>query len=409
MESFINGGKRSKTMASEPNEQKIVITLDQLLLNVRERIGELKDGLICAILEKVSQGITDFKGKEAFLVKEYFPAGYLLNSANYFSETLEDVKRDPLIEGHGNSELRGRIMSQIDEMKNDASKILKDMTCTGLVDLSAKSRRLYKEMLPIVEESRQIDHRTGLKISDSLTNILFASFKDYISQPNKHVSIVYLDMNNFKLYNDIAKSEQADVAIQQTAGLLKQLPEDVVVTRKNDKRGDEFVLFMHKDYDGASRIMHKMFIPQFDEKLPAMIRTAMEKSAQKYEDNFDKLGGKLTFAIGISSTLLQDDMTIFARAKKRFGQSNEELSRGLDNFTACSPADWHDKYDGLSPGVRKDIITVLKGTLQAEAEAAAHWAKNLSKDRHNKEFYEKTVLRVYDPKVLESTYTYIGR
>jgi GGDEF domain-containing protein len=408
MESFINSGKRNKSMAPEPNEQRIVITLDQLLLGVREKIGQIKDGLILAISEKAKRGTTDF-GKDPFLVRGYFPTDYLLNSTSYVLKTLEDARHDPLIEGHDNSELRGKIIRQIEEIAREVFTIPKDMTWTGLVDLSEKSRRLYKEMLPIVEESRQIDHRTGLKISDYLTNYLFESLKQYLSQPNKHISIVYLDMNNFKLYNDIVKSHQADVAIQQTAALLKQLPEDVVVTRKNDKRGDEFMLFMHKDYDGASRIMNKMFIPQFDEKLPAMITAAMEKSAEKYDSNFDKMGGKLSFAIGISSTMLQDGTTIFARAKKRFGQTDEELSCELDYFNSCDLEKWHEKYDSLSPEVRKKILTALKGTLQDEAEDAAHWAKNLSKDRHNKELYERTVLKAYDPKLPESTYSYVGR
>ena len=391
-------------MAPEPNEQKIVITLDQLLLNVREKIGEIKDGLIRAISEKASRGTTNFGGKEAFLVKGYFSAEYLLNSTKYILETLADAKRDTLIEGRDNS-----IAGLIEQIENDVFAIPNNMNWAGLVDLSEKSRQLYKKMLPIVEESRQVDHRTGLKISDYLTNYLFESLKQYLSQPNKHISIVYLDMNNFKVYNDIVKSDQADVAIQQTAALLKQLPEDVVVTRKNDKRGDEFMLFMHKDCEGASRIMNKLFIPQFDKNLPAMIMAAMEKNSEKYDPDFDRMGAKLSFAIGISSTLLEDGTTIFARAKKRFGQSDEQLSANLDYFDSCAPANWHEKYESLSPEVRKRILTALKGTLQNEAESAAHWAKNLSKDKTNKEFFEKTIMRVYDPKLPESTYAYIGR
>lgn len=396
-------------MAPEPNEQRIVITLDQLILNVREKIGEIKDGLINAVYEKAKRGTTDFGDQDALLVRSYFKTDYLLMSASYIIKTLDEAKRDPLIEGHGNSELQHKIMEQIEEMRKDVFTIPQDMTWRSFVDLSEKSRRLYKEMLPIVEESRQIDHRTGLKISDYLAPYLFHNLKQFLSQPNKHISIVYLDMNNFKTYNDIVESRQADVAIQQTAALLKQLPEDVVVTRKNDKRGDEFVLFMQNDYEGASRIMNKLFIPQFEEKLPGMIRAAMESNSEKYDSDFDMLGERLTFAIGISSTLLQDRTTIFARAKKRFGQADEELSNHLSSFDSCDPAKRYEKYEELSPEIRKKILESLKGTLQNEAEKAAHWAKNLSKDKHNKEFYGKTVLRVYDPNLQESTYKYVGR
>ncbi len=388
-------------------EERRVVTLDQLLLNVREKIGELKDSVLLSIENKVESGTPVLIDKDNILVKDHLPFDYVTDTEQYIYRILVDAQRDPLIVHHENEKVRKQAVSQIQEVARDACMLPLGMTLRELVVLSNKARQLYRDLLPIVEESRLIDHKTGLRISDYLMDYSFEQFKDYFAHPDQHLSIAYLDMNNFKRYNDICGWQQADVAIQQTATLLKRLPEGVVVTRKNDKRGDEFMLFMNTDAEGAQRLMQRLFVQPFEEQITDLVKAGM-KQYSGYNSDFDEMGSKLSFAVGISSTRLPTEIPLFERARKRRAVTNDSISRDLEYFTSRPDSEWHDAYVNLNPELRKRVIINLRETLMAEAEDAAHLAKNLSKDQNDKENYGKSLVRVYDPSLPKEKYIYVS-
>ncbi len=161
--------------------------------------------------------------------------------------------------------------------------------------LELNINKLYDRATTSSNEART-DSLTGLPNGRSLTEIL----ERESSRAKRHkrpMSMLMIDIDHFKKYNDTYGHEQGNEALKYLAGILKNSirKEDVAVRYG----GEEFVvLLIESDVGGAIRIARNIFDNLTQQKINKYVGNQKTRN-RKYVDN--KRFNRITVSIGVSS------------------------------------------------------------------------------------------------------------
>lgn len=382
-----------------------VATLENILLDVRQAIGDVQRTVLVN-LQKGSDNkdIALTEGKKSYKLKDHCKVGYLKEREGVIhaliNEILDDsclTIADPLLSREENARRFAQYRSAALEVSMLSVTLANGMDFIGLVELSKRAAEMYDLLKPVALESRNYDHRTGLRVSDWLMNTQFFDYlKDYFANPNNHISLINMDLNKFKAINGIVGKEQADIVITQVARILKELPEGVAVRRTKDA-ADEFYVCLRTDAEGAWNIINHCFVKPLEEKLVPYVREACER---ELPEGFNDAVKEYTFAIGITSTYIPGAPSIFKRAIKALsdGEDKVVLKQEFAALDNTAPEKRAKAYRGELTGLRYAILKTLRQVMETESEKAMKAAKLQDHDRNT--------IFVYDPSLTSAAYVY---
>ncbi|MBI3313706.1 MAG: response regulator [Candidatus Omnitrophica bacterium] len=94
---------------------------------------------------------------------------------------------------------------------------------------------------------------------------------------NEKFSVLYIDINQFKSFNDLYGFEKGDSALKQTANILVRTADKIVPDSQcfvGHIGGDDFVVVLHPDHEEA---FAKAFLREFDRIMPTYYNNAEQK------------------------------------------------------------------------------------------------------------------------------------
>src|SRR5574341_22332 len=382
-----------------------VATLENLLLDVRQKIGDVQRTVLINLQKSPSK--TDIALPqliESYQLKDHCKIGYLKETGGVIHDLITEILDDsrlatgaPLLSKEENLRRLQSYRSSVLEVLRLSATLANGMDFNGLVELSQRASEMYDLLKPVALESRNYDHRTGLRVSEWLMNTIFFEYlTDFLANPDHNIALVNLDLNKFKEINGVVGKEQADVVITQIARILKELPEGVVVRRTKDA-ADEFYVCLRTDAEGAQNIIHNRFVQPLEEKLIPYVREACER---ELPEGFNGSVKAYTFAIGITSTYIPGAPSIFKRAIKALsdGEEKRELKNELATLDETLPELRAKAYRGELTDLRRAILKTLRQVMETESEKAMKAAKLKDHDRNT--------IFIYDPSLTSAAYVY---
>lgn len=107
------------------------------------------------------------------------------------------------------------------------------------------SHYIFQKKYTDLQLEHQTDDLTGLKNYKALKNDLDDLFKDH-NQDDTSISIILIDIDNFKKFNDDYGYEKADQVLAKIGSLLKRDSRITDETYRYFMRGDEFLIIAQK-------------------------------------------------------------------------------------------------------------------------------------------------------------------
>lgn len=194
------------------------------------------------------------------------------------------------------------IIKPTEKLTNYMSKDLKDIDPNKIpaVNQDDEIGQLAKKLkMMVIMTQKDIKSIEELSITDSLTGLYNRRFFDEIkdslinnvSRNNAVLSYIYLDIDNFKKYNDTYGHNKGDITLQDVASIIKSC-----VNRNNDYcfrlGGEEFlVITITNSIDDAIKIAESIRNTVYNEQIE-------HKENEKY--------GYVTVSIGICSKHFDD-------------------------------------------------------------------------------------------------------
>ncbi len=181
----------------------------------------------------------------------------------------------------------------------------------ALDDLVKKMGSQEKKNLDVLRTNKDLykavmtDHLTGIDSRRSF----FTKLPDHIRVADKHgtpLSIILLDVNNFKRINDTYDHDGGDYMLKAIASFMQQnLPRAYVVARLG---GDEFGII----------------VPQATEQEAYLVADALREKVEKHEFVYTVVEGDEEKDYGISTTIA------LGVKQHEPGEGEDELYRGAD-------------------------------------------------------------------------------
>jgi two-component system cell cycle response regulator len=185
---------------------------------------------------------------------------------------------------HGSAE------SAVEAMKSGAADYLPKPFSLDLLRLIV-ARTLHAQRL--AERARQADLYEKLAQTDGLTELNnYRFFQQRLSielnrsrRFNRPLSLIMLDLDHFKAYNDIFGHQAGDHALRQLAQLLRRSSRSYDLVARYG--GDEFVIILPETAKGVAL------------EVAERIRTAVERFG--HEEIRQALAGQFTVSLGVAS------------------------------------------------------------------------------------------------------------
>lgn len=206
--------------------------------------------------------ITVFDQSQSFIVKSFNRNASLINSGdtltfnqilckmvienNMEPVVIDNIKDNPLTRNHP-------ILTMLDNGCYMGAPITNEERIIGTLcafDIKPYDFKVYDEVLlkslaSLISQTVIIEN--GI-IRDSLTglynrNFIFNYFEYNKEEIQNDMSLLYIDLDNFKYFNDAFGHDMGDIVIKRTAEcLMESAPEDSYVARIG---GDEFIILLH--------------------------------------------------------------------------------------------------------------------------------------------------------------------
>jgi diguanylate cyclase (GGDEF)-like protein len=227
--------------------------------------------------------------------------------------------------------------------------LLEDGRCLGLLNLYREAQNSFaaneKQFIAKIAEQLAYtlnkvliyEHTKELSITDDLTGIFnrryfHQCFEREIQRAKRYkhsLSILMLDIDNFKTYNDINGHIQGDEVLKRVAVILER------ILRKTDLiarfGGEEFIIMLPEiSMDQSGKVANKL-------------RQEIEKITFEHEDTLP--GGHITISIGFS--VFPEDSR---EPQKLIQFADEALYRAKSSGRNCVV--WHGGEAPLSPNTR---------------------------------------------------------
>ncbi|MCG8608138.1 sensor domain-containing diguanylate cyclase [bacterium] len=224
--------------------------------------------------------------------------------------------------------------------------LLKDNRALGLLNLFRKAEgrftvserefvsKIAQQLAHTLNKVQIYEHTKELSITDDLTGIFnrryfYQRFEREIQRAKRYkhsLSILMLDLDNFKTYNDINGHIQGDEVLKRVAIVLEK------ILRKTDLiarfGGEEFIIMLPEiSTDQSGQVANKL-------------RQKIEKTTFDHEETLP--GGRITISIGFS-VFPQDSR----EPQKLIQFADEALYRAKSMGRNCVV--WHGRETPLSP------------------------------------------------------------
>lgn len=307
--------KKEKTFFYVSNSFPIghIARLDKpLSFNLRGKdVREIFDGTkiqgVAIVKENKPVGLIMKNEFDSMLAKPYGNEIYLSRSVDLLMD------KNPLIVDYNMSvsEVSQMAMSRVEEKLYDYIIILKDNEYYGVVTVK-----------------RLLENKTELEInyamhSNPLTglpgNLIIEQRFNQIIEENSSSFIIYLDLNNFKAYNDIYGFENGDRIIKLTSQIIRES----ICSNFNCEAfighigGDDFIILGSSDIEKIEELC-KNIISRFDKSIKGFYD--IEDSSKEYIMSYDREGNYKKFnLLSISIAVVMGEgkkfKTIYSAAK----------------------------------------------------------------------------------------------
>ena len=378
-------------------------SLEQLIYDVRDIIGDVKDCFIKKVSNKVPCTLN------SKLLSDYVDKKILVDSKNKLWGTLGEIANDGLIQEYAkrkDPELKTDTNATIMMIQDYVAILDSGLTTRELPILSSLGETLHDALYPIAVESREYDHLTRLYLKKSFHTELEKNIKRYMSNPAIPLSVAFIDVNNLKIYNDSNIDHlQGDEMLRQLAQIMNSDLSGI----KGRLGGDEIGIEMEGvDAEGMAVILSDRFLKPLDLYLVDNIKKIYGKN---YNPKFDAAGRNITCSVGITSTALNgtsllervcerihDNTGVYALLKKQIhkgidaGLPEKQLYQTIYNSTDFEKI-------GMSPEELTDLLASwIDYTLIKESDSAMYSAKNETKKWYAEKNEDIHKIAVYAPK-----------
>lgn len=213
----------------------------------------------------------------------------------------------------------------------------------------------------VMKQERQREKLKLLAVTDELTKVYNQRFFhsslltaiENASQNNSHVGLVMLDIDNFKIYNDIYGHECGDKILSVTSKALTKILSDEIVCRYG---GDEFAVIITDK--NSEQIKH--------------IASCINDDYKKIKDSIcDNIYNKVTLSIGVSiypemakdkdELISQADMALYHA--KNLGKNKVHIYNDVIKHLRNSISSDHQQLIGIFKGLLGTISTKDKYTM----------------------------------------------
>ena len=211
--------------------------------------------------------------------------------------------------------------------KNDVEKKFLGTLCIArnIMELKAVEEELLKTQNRLMEA---VENLKELSTIDGLTEIANRRFFDEYSEKEwkraqrdkKSFSVIMIDLDSFKLYNDTYGHQQGDLCLKKVAAVIKgamKRPADLAARYG----GEEFVLVLPEtDKDGACRLAENL---------------RQEVEALKVEHKNNSYGKWVTTSLGVATEIVGPTKLfgdLLAKADKALYQAKDSGRNRMSFF-----------------------------------------------------------------------------
>jgi len=229
-------------------------------------------------------------------------------------KSFEDIRKIPVIFITG-------LDSDEDEEKGlalDAADYITKPFSAAIVRLRVRNQIKIVNQMRIIEHLSLIDQLTNIPNRRSFDDRMIMEWKQAVREKTP-ISILIIDLDNFKHVNDAYGHQQGDIVLQKTAALLPQSfkrPCDFAARWG----GEEFVVLLpNTPLDGAKELAEK-------------IRADIEKMAVKAANGSEI---KITASVGVNSLIPGIESSVnafFANMDKALYMAKEAGKNRVSNF-----------------------------------------------------------------------------